>query len=138
MSILARPAVIVAHPSSAPVPLIDPTEYFAMHDPRDPHVADPYPAPDSVARAKEAQLTERNRALAECGEDTAARDRLLASFAKDEQPTPKLDMFDELRNMYAALPEDAKREFCYDAMRAVAKARMACVEHAASRVLGLL
>jgi predicted aminopeptidase len=138
MSIIAH-ALIVRHPNAPPAQLIDPQEYFAMpKDPRDPHVEDKYATPDSVARAKEAQLTERVRALNEVV-DEDERDRLVALFVDDEQPEPaKRDMFDDLRDMYASLPEDAKREFCYDTMRAVAKARMLSVSHAAERVLGLL
>jgi hypothetical protein len=134
-------AVIVRHPNAPPAQLIDPQEFFAMPpaDPREQRVEDKYATPDSVARAKEAQLTERVRALNEVGENTVERDRLLALFVDDEQPEPaKRDMFDDLRDMYASLPEDAKKEFCYDTMRAVAKARMLSVSHAAERVLGLL
>jgi hypothetical protein len=139
MSIIAH-ALIVRHPNAPPAKLIDPSEYFAMQkDPRDPHVAEKYPTPDSVARAKEAQLTERVRALNEVGENTVERDRLLALFVDDEQPEPaKRDMFDELRDMYASLPEDVKRSVCLDLMQMIAKARMACVAHASERVLGLL
>jgi hypothetical protein len=72
MTSLPQRALVVQHPH-AKAKLIDPQEYFAMKDPRDPHVVDKYAAsPESIRAAKASRHAQWQRDL-DNAPDEAAR-----------------------------------------------------------------